>query len=288
MNLQQALSNGTQLLRDFKMPSAELDAELLLAHTVSKERTKLYSESDLPLTRAQHLTFNDLLARRASHEPVAYLTGEREFYGLSLYVNRHVLIPRPETEILVELALKNLAQSNLKSPKICDVGTGSGAIALAIAHNHKKARLTAVDISETALSVARKNARHLRLLQRINFKRSDLLSLAGGPFDMLVANLPYLTNAQILELPKGIREYEPNIALAGGPDGLHVYETLLKQISQLKKPSLVVLCEIGPNLKTGFELLVKKYLPKASTLKFYDDLAGRIRVAEIKFDMLEQ
>ncbi|MFO0705047.1 MAG: HemK/PrmC family methyltransferase [Candidatus Andersenbacteria bacterium] len=130
MNIQQALVTGTQLLRDFKIPSAEIDAEVLLAHTLSKERTKLYSESEIPLTQSQRALFKDLLARRASKEPVAYLTGKREFYGLPFLINHHVLIPRPETESLVEQALASIAHSGFGKVRVLDVGTGSGAIAL--------------------------------------------------------------------------------------------------------------------------------------------------------------
>lgn len=286
MNVQQALTNGTQLLRDFKVPSAELDAEILLAHAVSKNRTKLYSDSDLPLTESQRKVFNDLLARRASREPVAYLVGEREFYGLPFYISRQVLIPRPETERLVEIALKRLEEMGTARPRLADIGTGSGAIAIAIASNDKKVKVTALDLSPEALKLARRNAKRHKVFQSISFKRSDLLSEAGGPFDLIVANLPYLTNRQITDLPNDIKEYEPRLALAGGPDGLHIYERLLGQLQNATHEASIVLCEIGPNLKTGFEQLVKCLLPQETRVRFYDDLAGRTRVAEITFGQL--
>lgn len=281
MNIQQALVTGTQLLRDFKIPSAEIDAEVLLAHTLSKERTKLYSESEIPLTQSQRALFKDLLARRASKEPVAYLTGKREFYGLPFLINHHVLIPRPETESLVEQALASIAHSGFGKVRVLDVGTGSGAIALAVAHSARKAKVTAVDISSQALEVARLNARRLKLAQAVSFKRSDLLSSVNGPFDLITANLPYLTLEQIRELPGDIREYEPNLALSGGPDGLHVYEKLLRQLPSVAAPTTRVLCEIGPNLKSGFAHLVQQLLGGSAKVSFYPDLAGRIRVAQI-------
>ena len=281
MNVQQALVTGMQLLRDFRLPSAELDAEILLAHTLSKERTKLYSEAEMPLTLAQRRLFQDLLARRASKEPVAYLVGQREFYNLQLFINRHVLIPRPETETLVELALAQINRSGFGKVRVLDVGTGSGAIALAIAKNSRKAKVTAIDISTDALAIARLNAKKLKLGQSVTLKRSDLLSQVTGPFDIILANLPYLTTEQIRELPGDIREYEPNVALSGGPDGLHVYEKLLKQLGSASHDATQVFCEIGPNLKSGFSHLVQQHLGPRATLKYHVDLAGRVRVAQI-------
>lgn len=280
MNIRQALISGSQLLNDFKLPGAELDAELLLSHAVSKDRTKLYGDHKLPLTDSQRTYYHTLLSRRASREPLAYLVGRKEFFGLPLIVNRNVLIPRPETETLVELALAHA--SGLGRPRIIDVGTGSGAIALAIASQHKKARITAVDISSSALDVARSNAKKLKTEQRIIFRRSDLLSDAPGTYDLVLANLPYLTNDQIKELPADIRSFEPYHALAGGPDGLYWYERLLKQLPHVSEEGTVLFAEIGPNLKTGFEALVKTNVPTATALRFHPDLAGRIRVAEVR------
>lgn len=281
MNIQQALVTGMQLLRDFKVPSAELDAEVLLAHAVSKDRTRLYSEAELQLTLAQRKLFQDLLARRASKEPVAYLTGQREFYNLPLQINRHVLIPRPETESLVELALDIINKSGFGKVRVLDVGTGSGAIALAVASNARKAKVTAVDISTEALDMARQNAKRLKLAQSVSFIRSDLLSQVSGPFDLILANLPYLTTEQIRELPGDIRDYEPNVALSGGPDGLHVYEKLLRQLPSASTATTQVLCEIGPNLKSGFSQLVQQHLGPTAKLTYHPDLAGRVRVAQI-------
>ncbi|MDP2587598.1 MAG: peptide chain release factor N(5)-glutamine methyltransferase [bacterium] len=286
MNVQQALVTGMQLLRDFKVGSAELDAEILLAHSVSKERTKLYADAKLPLTDSQKKLYQDLLARRASKEPVAYLVGQREFYNITLLTNRHVLIPRPETETLVEIALDRINKIGKRRVRVLDIGTGSGAIALAIAKNSRKAKVTAADISNEALDVARHNAKRLRLAQSLSFKRSDLLAQLPGQFDLIVANLPYLTTEQIRELPGDIREYEPNLALSGGPDGLHVYEKLLQQLTALGTGPTRVLCEIGPNLKSGFTHLVGATIGPECSVAYHKDMSGRIRVAE--FVMLTQ
>ncbi|MFO0702756.1 MAG: peptide chain release factor N(5)-glutamine methyltransferase [Candidatus Andersenbacteria bacterium] len=285
MNLRQALANGTQVLRDFRIESAELDAELLLAHAVSRPREHVYARDDLQLTASQRKAYRQLLARRASHEPVAYLTGTREFYGLPLAVSRHVLIPRPETETLVELALATLQRTTAAKPRVVDVGTGSGAIALALAKHATHARITAVDVSAEALALARRNALRLKLAQRVTFRRSDLLSHVRGPLHLACANLPYLTNQQIRELPDDVRGYEPRVALSGGPDGLFWYQLLLRQLPALAADNAVVLCEIGPNLKSGFERMVRHTLPEA-TLRFHDDLAGRTRVAELELGTL--
>jgi release factor glutamine methyltransferase len=285
MNLRQALATGSQLLRDFRLPSAELDAEVLLAHSISKDRTRLYAEDTLPLTVAQRRAFNELLARRASREPIAYLTGRREFFGLMLQVNRHVLIPRPETEVLVELALKRISEMGARRPQIIDVGTGSGAIAIAVAKSatrEKQPRVTAVDISSDALTTARINARTHKVIQKISLRRSDLLSEVSGPFDLILANLPYLTNAQIAELPADIKEYEPMHALSGGADGLHWYEKLLRQLPRVSHEATIALFEIGPNLKSGFETLAHSILGADTRIDFHPDLAGRIRIAEVR------
>lgn len=285
MNLKQALANGTQLLRDFRIENAELDAELLLAHAVSRPREHVFAQDRLSLTSSQRKTFRQLLARRASREPVAYLVGTREFYGLPLAVSRHVLIPRPETETLVELALAALRRGDVSAPRIVDVGTGSGAIALALAKHATHARITAVDVSAEALALARRNAIRLKLGQRVTFRRSDLLSRVRGPVHLICANLPYITNRQLDELPADVREYEPRLALAGGPDGLFWYERLLRQVPAIAANRAVVLCEIGPNLKTGFERIVSRVLPRAA-LTFYPDLGARVRVAEVRLGTL--
>ncbi|MFH0831091.1 MAG: peptide chain release factor N(5)-glutamine methyltransferase [Parcubacteria group bacterium] len=285
MNIQQALVTGMQLLRDFKVPSAELDAEVLLAYALSKDRAKLYSEAEIPLTATQRKHYQDMLARRASREPVAYLVGQREFYNLALQINCHVLVPRPETETLVELALERIRSAGLERVRVLDVGTGSGAIALAVAKNAPQARVTAVDISSSALEIARTNAKRLKLGQRVGFKRSDLLSQVEGRYDLILANLPYLTTQQLRELPTDIREFEPSLALSGGPDGLHIYEKLLRQLRIVATPASRVLCEIGPNLKSGFDHLVRHHLGAQTQVQFHPDLAGRVRVAE--FAILE-
>lgn len=287
MNVKQALANGSQLLRDFKLESAELDAELLLSHAVSKSREQLYSHDDIPLTSQQRKSYRRLLERRASGEPVAYLLGKREFMDLPLEVNRHVLIPRPETETLVERVLEWIQVAPMRKPRIVDVGTGSGAIALSLAKHAQKARIIAVDISRQALDQASKNARELRLHKRVQFKRSDLLSHVQGPFDCIVANLPYLTNEQLRSIPADVRDFEPHHALAGGPDGLYWYEKLLTQAKSILAPGGTMFIEIGPNLRLGTERLVKNVFPSSSTLRFHRDLAGRVRIAEIQLGQKE-
>jgi len=282
MNVKQALANGSQLLRDFKHESAELDAELLLSHAVSKTREQLYAHDEIPLTSGQRKSYRQLLERRASGEPVAYLLGTREFMDLGLEVNRHVLIPRPETETLVERVLAWIESAPQKKPRVIDVGTGSGAIALALAKHAKRARIVAVDISRKALDQASKNARAQRLNKRVMFKRSDLLSHVQGPFDCIVANLPYLTNEQLKTIPTDVKDFEPSYALAGGPDGLFWYEKLLPQARIVLPKGGVIFLEIGPNLKMGIERLVKTILPSSTVLRFHQDLSGRIRIAEIQ------
>ncbi len=287
MRIKEALNNGCQLLREFKLPSAELDAELLLAHSLSKSRSDLYSHSEISLTPAQRKNYRQLLARRASSEPVAYLVSQKEFYGYPFFVNNAVLIPRPETETLVEQVIDNARTGGYLKPRILEIGTGSGAVAISVAKQLGKARLTAADVSREALKLARKNARDLKVNQRIKFVHSDLLSNIRGRFDIIAANLPYLTTAQMQELPRDIKKYEPKLALNGGPDGLYLYNQLLKQLTRITKPGSTLLCEIGPNIKIGFEMLVKNILPTNTKITFHQDLAGRTRVVRVVLVTME-
>ena len=205
--------------------AARLEAELLLAHALHKSRVYLYAEYEAPVDPAERDEYRSLITRRAQGEPLAYITGLKEFMSLEFQVDHRVLIPRPDTEILVEEAIR-LGQ-DWELPRVCDVGCGSGAIAVSLAHYLPQARVWAVDISPEALELASSNAQKNQV--EINLARSDLLlSLpADELFHIIAANLPYINDYDYARLDKTVAGYEPALALKGGPDGLDLYRALV-------------------------------------------------------------
>ncbi|TAL18976.1 peptide chain release factor N(5)-glutamine methyltransferase [Patescibacteria group bacterium] len=302
MLIREALFAGTKKLSRHReeWSSNALDAELLLAFALKKPREFLYSHNERPLPPAAAKRYRAYLARRLRHEPVAYILGAKEFFGLKIEVKKRcTLIPRPETEILVEKALELLKSPNTKFQipnskyQIIDVGTGSGAIAVAVAQNMPQVRVIATDNSACALRVARQNARLHGVASLVKFTKADILqptlspipySLSTihyplSPSPLILANLPYVPTREWQKLPPEIRRYEPRAALDGGRDGLTLYRRLLAQINQRSIKSFTLLAEIHPEQKTAFRRLIKKYWPKAQ-IAFHQDLAGKIRVVE--------
>jgi release factor glutamine methyltransferase len=223
---------------------ARRDAELLLLHLLSRDRAWLIAHGLDDVPEAHTARYDSMLARRKSGEPVQYITGEQEFYGLSLHVTRDVLIPRPETEHLVERALALAAE--LDHPRIIDVGTGSGAIAIALAHNLPQAEVTAVDLSPAALDVARLNAEQNGFVGRIRFMQSDLLaSVAHERFDIVVSNPPYVPANERASLSVEVREHEPSLALFAGDDGLAIYRRLIPEAFEVIVRGGYLALEIG-------------------------------------------
>ena len=192
--------------------TARLDAELLLAHALGLSRIELYTEHDRPLNPDELDTYRGLVSRRARHEPVAYILGEWGFRRLTLAVDRRALIPRPETEVLVERALARIR--DVDAPRVLDVGAGTGAIALAIADEHPGARVTAIDVSHDALELARENSRRTGLA--VDLREHDLSDgLPEGPYDLVVSNPPYVEPEELETLMPDVRDWEPHVALVG-------------------------------------------------------------------------
>jgi release factor glutamine methyltransferase len=225
--------------------SPRLDAEVLLAHVLKWERVQLYTRHADEVGDRDRTTYRELIKRRAEGSPVAYLVGKKEFFSLSLAVNSDVLIPRPDTETLVVTFLELF--KGYDSPVAVDVGAGSGCIPLACVSRHRTARFHAVDLSEAALNVARKNAEALKLSDRVSFHQGDLLASVSslGPFDAIVSNPPYIATATIPTLDIGVRQYEPHLALDGGEDGLRVVSRLIEQAVPLLKLGGHLILEIG-------------------------------------------
>ena len=224
--------------------SARLDAEVLLAQVLGVSRLELYTRLDEPLVTAEIDAYRQALRRRARREPVAYITGVREFYGLALRVGPGVLVPRPPTEFLVEQGLQALAGAG--SGLAVDVGTGCGAVALALASRHPAARVVGVDRSSAALRYAVDNGRLLGLAGRVRWVLADGLdALAGASVDLVVSNPPYIPSGQWSTLAPEITGYEPREALDGGPDGLDVARRILTSAARVLRPGGCLLMELG-------------------------------------------
>ena len=251
-----------------------LEAEILLAHATGLTRTTILAHPERPLSPEEGVHYGDLLARRATGIPLPYLTGRVEFFGLDFVVTPDVLIPRPETETLVELALERGPQT------VVDVGTGSGCVAVALAVRLPRARIYATDLSRAALSVAVMNARRHGVANRIHFLQADLASPLRGPVDILVSNPPYVAEEEWASLPESVREHEPRLALDGGPGGLRVVRRLLADAARLLRPGGVLLVEIGAGQGPEAAALARAVFPPAR-VQIYPDLAGRDRVLEV-------
>ncbi|MBC7252197.1 MAG: peptide chain release factor N(5)-glutamine methyltransferase, partial [Anaerolineae bacterium] len=236
---------GTALLRTAGGDSPRLEAELLLAHVLSVERAYILAHPEHNLSPAESARYRQLIHRRAQHEPLAYLLGHQEFYGLDFYVSPAVLIPRPETELLVEEALAAARTSSSRPWCVADVGTGSGAIAVSLAVHVPHARVYATDASAEALAVAEENCRRHGVSERVILLQGHLLSPLPEAVDCIVANLPYVSHAEWDSLPAEIAVYEPRAALDGGPDGLKYIGELLASAAPYLRPKGVILLEIG-------------------------------------------
>jgi release factor glutamine methyltransferase len=231
--------------------SPRLSAELLLAHVLAVPRIKLYTDYDRILDPRHLSAYRELVRRAAEDEPVAYLTGRAHFFNLEFHVSRDVLIPRPDTETLVENVIELIRrQPGLEAPRILDLCTGSGCIAAAIAHNIKEAVVVATDISEPAVAIARENLQRLGLAGRVTVEQGDLFTpldrlVDRYPFHLLVANPPYIPSNQIPELDRSVREYEPLGALDGGLDGLSVHRRILTEAPSRLLPGSHIFLEIA-------------------------------------------
>lgn len=255
-----------------------LEAELLLSHVLGCPRIALWTAPEAPVTAAQVQAFRDLLERRAAGEPLPYLTGRREFYGLSFIVTPAVLIPRPETESLVELALAWL--EGHPAALVADIGTGSGCIAVTVARLAAQTRVYAVDISADALAVARRNAAQHHVAERITFLEGDLLAPLPEPVDLLIGNPPYVAESAWDTLPPSVRR-EPREALLAGPRGLSLLRRLLQQAPAALRPGGAVLLELGETQGKAVARLARDSFP-AAEVRLRRDLAGKVRFLSVQ------
>ena len=280
LNIKDLLDKSTEYLDSKRIESPRLNAEWLLAHTLGKERIELYLQFDRMLTESETDEYRSLIKERVSNKPLQYIIGEADFMGIRLELDENVLIPRPETEQLVEVALERLKAHNGKAIKILDVGTGSGNIAIALAKFLPAATITAIEISERAIAVATRNAEQNEVADKINFIihdiKSDEFSQAG--FDMIISNPPYISLEMMDTLLPDVREWEPEMALTDFSDGLDMIGEVIKLSMGRLNENGIILLEIGGNSQSE---PLKKMLSDAgySNIKIESDYNSHARFA---------
>jgi release factor glutamine methyltransferase len=275
----EARANAIAQLRSAADASAQLDADVLLAHACGITKESMYAHLDAPLSATEDAAYRELVARRAAGEPVAYLRGYKEFFGLRFAVDPRVLIPRPETEVLVEAVLAFLRET--RRTRVADVGTGSGAIAVAVAANAPAASVVATDLSGDALDVARANAAAHRVADRVELRRGDLLAPIDGVVDVVAANLPYLRRDAVADLTgeRTSLAFEPQVAVvAGGADGLDLIRRAVAQLPDKLAPGGAAYFECDPPQADTVADLLRVRI--RATTRIIPDLTGSPRVVE--------
>ncbi len=280
MTVREALNRAREILSAASIADPSLESEVLLRHVLKKDRAGLFLDYGCELHREDESTFWALVKRRLSHEPTAYITGHREFYGRDFYVDRNVLVPRPETELLVEKALE--ATRTCPSAVIAEIGTGSGAIAITLALELPSILVYAADVSSAALEVARRNCREHGVTERVHLLHGDMLAPLPSPVSLVIANLPYVPTAELkasIELA-----FEPSLALDGGLDGLDKIRMLAAQLEGRILPGGCLLLEVGrgQGQQVAGILQVAKHnvFPEGRT-DIFPDLAGIERVVRL-------
>jgi len=280
------LKFGIARLRDANVPSFTLVAELLLLHILSRDRTWLYAHPEVEVSTTDAERFFELIVRRANGEPTQHLTGKQEFWGLDFEVTPDVLIPRPETEHVIEVALDRLAVRELRagrkqtligeSLQIADIGTGSGCIAISLAKELPAATIYATEISPVALAVARRNANPHNLADRVRFLEGNLLDGVPPLLDLIVSNPPYVGRREAATLMREVRDHEPEIALYGGEEGYELYADLITQAAAHLKPGGILVLELGHNSLSAVQPLLDA--TAWTDVGVTNDLAGIPRV----------
>ena len=287
MILGQALQQAATTFSLHNIEDSLLEARVLLGYILKLSPVEIHIQSDLTLSQGQIDSFQRLIRRRLHREPTAYIINHKEFYGIDFYIDQRVLIPRPETELLVEVALEYIRCRNnqanpAKTTTIADIGTGCGAIAISLAKNLPDVKIYATDISDSALEVARLNSRCNQITERITFLRGNLLEPLPEPVDLIIANLPYIKCSELINLSPEITRFEPRIALNGGQDGLEKIYELLKGAKDKIHQKGSILLEIGEGQEHQVATLISDYIPKAS-FEFIPDLNDIKRVVKIDF-----
>ena len=277
LSIRGALLWGAQVLLQAGLENSRLDAEVLLRHVLDLKKEQLYMNGDAPISAGQEGKFRELVLRRSRREPVAYITGRKEFWSLDFFVSSAVLIPRPETELLVELVLQYVGRLAGGRPvRVLDIGTGSGAISVCLARELPVAQIVALDISPVALDVARVNAERHGVADRIRFLTGDLFSVLET-FDLIVSNPPYIRSGELPWLAPEIREWEPVIALDGGPDGFDTYRRIIAEAHKYLANGGSIVLEIGADMAPDLVDLFAR-AGRYGPASVYQDYAGKDRV----------
>lgn len=274
--IEAALAGARARLGAAGIETAALDARLLLERATGLSTTRLVADSRQPLADSEARTFDALLERRSRGEPVARILGEREFWGLPIGVNAATLVPRPDTEIVVEAALDALRRFQF-GPRIhiCDLGAGTGAILIALLSELPQARGTAVDISAEALAQARTNGERFGVAERMQFQMSSFEQAAAGPYDLVVSNPPYVRSADLAALSPEVRDFDPRLALDGGEDGLDGYRAIAMRLSEMLVPRGLLVLELGAGQREKVQDLLQPDLMQVCEVRC--DLAGTER-----------
>ena len=282
MILQELLRKAERTLASYHIADARNEAEWLLMHSLGIGRVELYTKLEQPLLASEAERFWELIQHRCRHMPAAYILKQCQFYGIDFYIDSRALIPRPESELLVETTLEFISQRF--SPEvpcsIADVGTGSGVLAIALALHLPRAKIYAIDVSAAALEVARINCRKHGVEESVHLFLGDMVQPLPEKVDVILANLPYVRDSELPQLSPEIRNFEPTIALAGGFDGLEKMRQLLPQAKQKLLPKGLALLEIGWGQGTAATALAKTYFPTAK-VDLIPDLGKIDRVLRI-------
>ncbi len=278
-----ALISAAQRLGETNSETARLDSQVLLAHVLRQNRSWLFAHHEYELSEGDCRRYADLITRRRRREPVAYLLGRKEFYGLEFGVDQRVLIPRPETELLVDLVLAQISDRVGRPVVVADIGTGSGAIAITVAMHAPEAKVYGIDISRDALDVAEENKRRLIPDGGPEFLEGDLLSPLPEPADVIVANLPYIADEEYSGLQSDVRDYEPRLALKAGAEGLDLIERLLEQLPDRVQARGAALLEISPRQGEVVQRMAQELRPKPSYVGLRRDYSGQVRMVTLEY-----
>ena len=269
MNALQLLNFGSQELKKRNILSHKLDSELLLSKVLKKRRAKIITNLNQKISLIHISQFNDYIKRRSSKEPIAYILKEKEFWSKSFDIEKNTLIPRPETELMVEKLLKIFKN---KSPNVIDIGTGSGCILISLLSEIKNSKGLGIDISQQSILLAKKNAKKLKVIKKIKFSRKPLKMLFNYKFDLVTSNPPYIKTKDIKNLQDDIKYFEPKLALDGGIDGLDVIKKVIYKTKEILKKNGVLALEIGNNqYKEVSKILVSNNFRLEHKIKDYKE-----------------
>lgn len=279
MNISENLKKASDILQKSRAAEARRDANTLLGFALQKDRTFLIAHDDYRLTEAEQKLFDEIIERRAKREPLQHITGKQEFFGLAFEVNKDVLIPRPETELLVENAIEILTAK--ENPRFCEIGVGSGCISISILHELEKASAIGLDISEKALKTAARNAEKHRVSERLDLRISDIFdALSDEKFDLIVSNPPYISRDEIENLQAEVRDFEPLNALTDGADGFSIIEKIIENAPQFIRSNGFLLIEIGFGQAEKVETMIDRKIWRETG--FLHDLQDIPRTLKIR------